>query len=465
MGEQEESRELVRSDINLEKWAVFATNKHAGERTLTRTTPGGTQQVKIGMTVRDGKNHTLTAGDGKVFYALLKKWEEAGKPVNEPVRFTIRSLSNDLSGHDDRGTAIKLKSHLKNISQVPIEFIESYKIPDGEDTISTYFTLLGSLKIFERRRKPDGTIEKYFGFSEFKIHETIMDTILKKGIKPIRLDVIRTLKSDCAFILYRYLDLMLFGNPKHEEDLLDIAKICDLKEGQRTRKIKETISHALKELKNKEITTGRIASAEILESKTPSGWKISITKGKQLPGLPAGAGAPEAKDETKKLQDYFENLPVEEQELVRRQAEERAEGTLFYRSLNDENKQAWIEGEIQSILKERMVKPSVPPVVGQQPESRPKAKKERKEPAQRPRKVPIKITYRNAQAVEVKVAGEWGNWEPEDMSRSGPELWERSLELLPGTYKYKLVVDGVWMSNPEGEKANDQMGNNLLIVS
>ena len=181
-----------------------------------------------------------------------------------------------------------------------------------------------------------------------------MDTILKKGIKPVRLDVIRTLKSDCSFILYRYLDLMLFENPKHEKDLLDIAEICDLKKEQPLYDIKRTISHALKELQGKEITTGRIVGAEILESQTPSGWKISITKGKQLPILPTSATDPEAEDETKKLQDYFKSLPVDVQERIRKQAEEEAEGTLFYADLSAETKQDWIAGCIHNILKDRI---------------------------------------------------------------------------------------------------------------
>jgi len=232
MGEKEESRELVRNDMNLKKWAIFAPRKHTKERTLTRITTAGTQQVKVGVMVRDEKAHTLTAADGKAWYALLKRWEDTGRPTDRPINFTLRSLCRELNLHYNSNRVKELKERMLNLHGVQIRFVESYKIPDGEDTITTAFTLLSNLSFFERRKKPDGTIEKYFGFSEFTIHKTIMDTILKKGMKPVRLDVIRTLKNDCAFILYRYLDLILFGKPKHEEDLLEVAEICGLEKGQ-----------------------------------------------------------------------------------------------------------------------------------------------------------------------------------------------------------------------------------------
>ncbi len=476
-------KELVRSDLNLEKWEIFATRKHTGERKIIRKTACGPQTVEIGLTVRGGKQYTLTAGEGKVFYTLLKKWEDAGKPTDRPVQFTMRSLCKELNINVSSGTR-HLKERLLNLTDIPIRFVECYETPAHTDTITTAFHLLSQLKVFERRKKADGTIENYFGFSEFKIHETIMDTILKKGMKPVRLDVIRTLKSDCAFILYRYLDLILFGKSKHEEDLLSIAKICDLQQGQRTRKVKRTIEHALDELKGKDLTSGRIVIAEVLKSDTPSGWKISVIKGKQIDTLPNDPVAPEK--EAFDFDRYFQSLPVEEQEAIKKQAEEEAKADLIFSTLSEGTKQVWNAGIIKNILKERIAQAQLSPAPlkaekRQKPAGRKVRSKELKATNQNKKGVEespaeasvsasmpesanhdIKIAYQNASAREVKIAGDWNGWQPEAMQQVSAGAWEKKFTLLPGTYKYKLVVDGNWITNPDGEIAGDSFGNNIL---
>jgi 1,4-alpha-glucan branching enzyme len=53
-------------------------------------------------------------------------------------------------------------------------------------------------------------------------------------------------------------------------------------------------------------------------------------------------------------------------------------------------------------------------------------------------------------AREVKLAGDFNNWQPEAMARSRGERgsWEVLLDLKPGTYQYKFVVDGDWRHDP-----------------
>ena len=48
----------------------------------------------------------------------------------------------------------------------------------------------------------------------------------------------------------------------------------------------------------------------------------------------------------------------------------------------------------------------------------------------------------------VQVAGEWDNWtEHINLSESGGE-WSASVEIPPGMYCYKLIVDGNWIFDP-----------------
>lgn len=54
-------------------------------------------------------------------------------------------------------------------------------------------------------------------------------------------------------------------------------------------------------------------------------------------------------------------------------------------------------------------------------------------------------------ADRVFLAGSFNNWQPDDpryrMERQGDSLWTLTLELDPGRYLYKFVVDGHWLAD------------------
>ena len=69
----------------------------------------------------------------------------------------------------------------------------------------------------------------------------------------------------------------------------------------------------------------------------------------------------------------------------------------------------------------------------------------------------------------VYVAGEFNDWDPTakkmaDKARKG--VYEATLSLMPGTYQYKYVIDGVWCADPENAEAvaNDQGTFNSVIT-
>lgn len=51
---------------------------------------------------------------------------------------------------------------------------------------------------------------------------------------------------------------------------------------------------------------------------------------------------------------------------------------------------------------------------------------------------------------DVKIAGEWNNWNPEEcpMQFEG-YTWRKFLYLEPGEYQFQIVADGKWMTNPK----------------
>ena len=68
-----------------------------------------------------------------------------------------------------------------------------------------------------------------------------------------------------------------------------------------------------------------------------------------------------------------------------------------------------------------------------------------------PRATPdgILFTVEAPNAFEVQIAGDFNDWTPEHtlMEPKG-RVWRRVLQLAPGRYRYRFVIDGLWMPDP-----------------
>jgi 1,4-alpha-glucan branching enzyme len=81
----------------------------------------------------------------------------------------------------------------------------------------------------------------------------------------------------------------------------------------------------------------------------------------------------------------------------------------------------------------------------------------------------IRIEFTHPTASEVAIAGTFNDWRPDAtrMVRLGDGRWSKELALSPGTYEYRLVVDGAWMVDPRAsETAPNPFGgmNSVLKV-
>src|SRR5688572_10758017 len=83
----------------------------------------------------------------------------------------------------------------------------------------------------------------------------------------------------------------------------------------------------------------------------------------------------------------------------------------------------------------------------------------------------VHIEFSDSVAEWVAVAGTFNDWRPEvtPMIAVGDGRWVKELSLPPGTYEYRLVVDGrKWMPDPQAvETAPNPFGgcNSVLKVS
>jgi chromosome partitioning protein len=69
------------------------------------------------------------------------------------------------------------------------------------------------------------------------------------------------------------------------------------------------------------------------------------------------------------------------------------------------------------------------------------------------------FTFSSPSAKEVYVVGDFNNWSVDQalkLASDGDGRWEKRLDLKPGKYRYKFVVDGQWIHDPQ----NDQTETN-----
>jgi hypothetical protein len=62
----------------------------------------------------------------------------------------------------------------------------------------------------------------------------------------------------------------------------------------------------------------------------------------------------------------------------------------------------------------------------------------------------VKFVTLYPRAKSVQIAGDFNNWQPQQtiMKASKDGKWELALELAPGKYRYRMVVDGQWQQDP-----------------
>ena len=84
----------------------------------------------------------------------------------------------------------------------------------------------------------------------------------------------------------------------------------------------------------------------------------------------------------------------------------------------------------------------------------------------------VVVRYRDASAADVRIAGDFNGWVPDKGVRSLIEsegqtrIWTKILQLPPGTYQYRYVVDGDWREDPENSEMiqNDLGGRNSVLI-
>ena len=76
------------------------------------------------------------------------------------------------------------------------------------------------------------------------------------------------------------------------------------------------------------------------------------------------------------------------------------------------------------------------------------------------------FSFQSETAKAVFLTGEFNDWDPtaNPMLRSDDGEWTASLELAPGRYEYKFVVDGEWCCEPGCTALSVERGHCIINV-
>ncbi len=84
-----------------------------------------------------------------------------------------------------------------------------------------------------------------------------------------------------------------------------------------------------------------------------------------------------------------------------------------------------------------------------------------------PRSHCVCLEFIHPQATEVCVAGSFNEWHPSatPMIRLDAGKWVKELDLPPGRYEYRFVVDGQWVDDPAARETvpNPHGGVNAVL--
>lgn len=284
-GAAEKQPEKIRVELNIEKWpGIWQPAKghtKLATRTLERqvTSPSG-DRVSSKLIIGFTDLGTLTTEDQRMFYALIRQWENSGKPLGRPVYFSDRVLSR-LLRKKGWGTNVidAITGSLRRLRTIPLRWIKSFHRSD--DVAHEYeeeipFQMLDDLKIVTR--KAHGHVTNQQGYFQFNRH--IETNLQANYTKPLLEEVFFNLNSEIAQLIYTHIDLIMFGKTRYErctKDLFaDLGLTGDSYRYKSNRKQK--LQRALKELQGVRLNHGVLKSATIQDTADGHDYKVVFIK-------------------------------------------------------------------------------------------------------------------------------------------------------------------------------------------
>src|SRR5690242_8655034 len=132
----EKQPEKIRVELNIEKWPGIWQPAKGHTRLAARTLERQVElqngdRVSSKLIVGFTDLGTLTTEDQRMLYALIRQWENSGKPVGRPVYFSDRVLSRLLRKKGWGTNVIEaITGSLRRLRLTPLRWIKSFHRSD-----------------------------------------------------------------------------------------------------------------------------------------------------------------------------------------------------------------------------------------------------------------------------------------------------------------------------------------------
>jgi hypothetical protein len=285
-GAVEKQPEKIRVELNIEKWpGIWQPSKghtRLAARTLERQVElqsGGRVSSKLIVGFTD--LGTLTTEDQRMFYALIRQWENSGKPIGRPVYFSDRVLSRLLRKKGWGTNVIEaITGSLRRLRLTPLRWIRSFHRSDDADhqyEEEIPFQMLDDLKIVTR--KAHGHVTNQQGY--FQFNRNIETNLQANYTKPLLEEVFFSLESEIAQLIYTHIDLIMFGKTRYERRTKELFADLGLTGASYRYKSnrKQKLQRALKELQAIRLNHGVLRSATFVETADGQDYKVVFVKG------------------------------------------------------------------------------------------------------------------------------------------------------------------------------------------
>jgi hypothetical protein len=290
----EKQPEKIRVELNIEKWPGIWQPAKAHTRLAVRTLERQVElqngdQVSSKLIVGFTDLGALTTEDQRMFYALIRQWENSGKPFGRPVYFSDRVLSRLLRKKGWGTNVIEaITGSLRRLRLTPLRWIKSFHRSDEvghqyEEEVP--FQMLDDLKIVTR--KAHGHITNQQGYFQFNRH--IETNLQANYTKPLLEEVFFGLESEIAQLIYTHIDLIMFGKTRYERRTKELFADLGLTGASYRYKSnrKQKLQRALEELQGIRLNHGLLRSATIVETADGQDYKVVFVKGASRDAVPA----------------------------------------------------------------------------------------------------------------------------------------------------------------------------------
>lgn len=275
---------VIRPELNLEKWPAIWQPVHSrnklSEMVIERAFDHSTT-AKVEITA-NSKYGPLTTETQKVWYGLIKLWEETGR--SKRLYFSRRKIAKALGGKWGSNVKKLIENALYQLRATLFIWANAYYDSTTKKTIRELntFTVLSDLKIIEE--EVDGHTTTEACYCEF--HELVFNNLVNGYTKPLLFDTIISFEDGIAQLLYTHLDLILSTKTPYERRTADLFYEELRLRGKEYRKAsarERTLKRVLPKLDNKPLSKGGFLQLKVLQSKDGKDYKLVANRVQQLP--------------------------------------------------------------------------------------------------------------------------------------------------------------------------------------